>query len=251
MELGFIVTIILIIALIFIILKIIKVFVKALILISVLLIIGLLIFSLLIHSDAMKLNTDLKGNNLILLSNSLPDYRSIITGFKSEPDKETGFETLNSDKLSDIKSRINSKEFDKLKKDENISRIFIVNESILKYDVKSTTFSFTREQGLKILHSGDAIAELAGIMAVQQGVDENAIENELRSKTTNAEVKSETFASMFGVAVKKNPLIFVMGYKSREIYVIPKTMLFKALDLVPLGTIERFVKSKIPLNQTE
>ena len=246
---SWIITLILVLALIFIIIKIVKVFLKAVIVITILLVIASLIFGVLIHNDAVKLTSDLNGRNLILLSKSLPSYSSILTGFETKPDDETAFKVLNSENISSILKSIRDKKLDELRKKNNISRVFFINESLLKSGITFKGFKLTREQCIKILNSEDPISELltnSGNMS-----DESVVASELRNEVTNEELKATVFALMFKEDIRKNPFTLFEGYKSGEVSVIPETIIFKTLKIMPIKPIENFIKNKMSKNNSQ
>ena len=260
MDFGFLLGIIIIIAIIILIFKVVKVFLKALFTVIFLLFIIFLLFGFLVYSDAMRFNKEMQGKNLMLISEDIIEKRSgielkgLTSGFVMANDNITG---LKKEELNIIEKGVKDKEgLEDIKEEFNISRIFVIKESALECGVKTEDFNLSSEEIQELLGSNNIFEDLAKKIVMKK-VDAGEIKSDnandvikqykesLMEQFSEEELKANIAGASFGSCVTNDPLFIITKLKDGEIKILPKTILFKALEYIPTKTIEKFVKEGI------
>ncbi|MEM2121446.1 MAG: hypothetical protein QXU20_02180 [Candidatus Woesearchaeota archaeon] len=238
MDVGFLISLLLIIVLIFLIFKFVKTLFKA-ILISILFIFAIfIILALLVYNDVSSMRT-LPSKRVMFLF--IADNK-IQSGFTTIFSKEE-FEPLDEKKISELQDFYDGKKYKQML--SNSTKFFVFNEQAIKNSknkIKIEEFELTNEEILTLLKSSVPISTFANTLVKKGRISEKDrmdFERELLSNTTNSEFKARVFAIVVSETLQSDFSYLIREYKKKNVIVYPKTPLFYLTSIIP----EKLTKS--------
>lgn len=209
----------------------------------------------LVYKDAMDLKENLNTQEKLLV---LKNNEKVYAAFSiKELNNLENMKIANQDQLNIISDSIKNDDFNNLSNEYYKLLIFNLsafNKSIsdgIKLDTGEMSLDLSKEQVISIIESDDAIGELIDILIKSQNMQDGDMDSrvidyakqEIRDNLKfkdDPEIKSFIFALMiYDLAQDEGPAFLIAKIKDGTLEIVPKTALFKAIDMVPSPIISK------------
>ncbi len=242
MIMSLLVTLLIIILVIFLVFKIVHVIFKTIVIVSVLLFVIFGLLSFLAYTDGINFKMSfINGTNTFILVS--PDSSSLITGFALRKGSPVFF---TQSIFSNIKMKYADKNFKGINDFFNSSRLFIFKQGSFNSSVSFDKYLIPYSEVNAILLSSTPLEDLAHYLADNNEGNYSVFYYSLKSNFDSSSLKSALFAEEVSFEAS-NPMFLFNSYKSGNLDIFPKTILFKTINFVPSSMIKdlasKFVNS--------